>query len=171
MLISVPYPFIPIQMTLISAITIGIPSFILALEPNRERIQGNLFKNIVKKSVPAALTVVCVLMVCVGMYVFLNISEYRYSLFTVFLTSFIGIMLIYNISLPLNKLRKSIVWLVSVLLLVGITKFRYLLELEAFNIVNVATILFMMLVSYLLYRQFLRMNLEKYSKIFSNKKA
>ena len=80
-------------------------------------------------------------------------------------------MLIYNISLPLNKLRKSIVWLVSVLLLVGITKFRYLLELEAFNIVNVATILFMMLVSYLLYRQFLRMNLEKYSKIFSNKKA
>lgn len=171
MLISVPYPFIPIQMTLISAITIGIPSFILALEPNRERISGNLFKNIIKKSVPAALTVICVLMICVGMYTFLNISEYRYSLFTVFLTSFIGIMLIYNISLPLNKLRKSIVWLVSVLLLVGITKFRYLLELEAFNIVNVATILFMMLVSYLLYRQFLRMNLEKYSKIFSNKKA
>lgn len=171
MMISVTYPFIPIQMTLISAITIGIPSFILALEPNRERIQGNLFKNIVKKSVPAALTVVCTLMICVGMYAFLNISEYRYSLFTVFLTSFIGIMLIYNISLPINKLRKSIVWLVSVLLLVGITKFRYLLELEAFNIVNVATILFMMLVSYLLYRQFLRMNLEKYSKIFSNKKA
>jgi len=44
--IPAPYPFIPIQMTLLSAITIGIPSFVLALEPNREKIKGNLFKNI-----------------------------------------------------------------------------------------------------------------------------
>lgn len=169
MLISVPYPFIPIQMTLISAITIGIPSFILALEPNRERISGNLFKNIIKKSVPAALTVICVLMICVGMYEFFNMSQYRYSLFTVFLTSFVGIMLIYNISLPLNKLRKSIIYFVSVLLLTGITKFRYLLELEPLTFINFSIILFMMLVSYLIYRQFLRINFEKYLKIFFKK--
>ena len=31
-----PYPFIPIQMSLISTAVIGIPSFVLALEPNHE---------------------------------------------------------------------------------------------------------------------------------------
>lgn len=35
------YPFEPIQMTLLSAFTIGLPSFVLALEPNSDRIKGN----------------------------------------------------------------------------------------------------------------------------------
>lgn len=34
--ISLPYPFVPIQLTLTSVTTIGIPSFILALEPNKK---------------------------------------------------------------------------------------------------------------------------------------
>ena len=32
------YPFIPIQLTLTSVVTIGIPSFVLALQPNKKRI-------------------------------------------------------------------------------------------------------------------------------------
>ena len=40
------YPFIPIQFTLTSMVTIGIPSFILALEPNNDRIHGNFLKNV-----------------------------------------------------------------------------------------------------------------------------
>ena len=35
------YPFVPIQLSLISVVTIGIPSFMLALEPNKEKIRGN----------------------------------------------------------------------------------------------------------------------------------
>ena len=41
LLIGEPYPFEPIQLSLISTVTIGIPSFVLALEPNKERIKGN----------------------------------------------------------------------------------------------------------------------------------
>lgn len=44
------YPFIPIQMSLISSITIGLPSFILALEPNKERIQGDFLRNVLIRS-------------------------------------------------------------------------------------------------------------------------
>lgn len=33
------YPFVPIQLSLISVVTIGIPSFMLALEPNKEKIR------------------------------------------------------------------------------------------------------------------------------------
>lgn len=123
-IIAAPYPFIPIQMTLISTVTIGIPSFILALEPNRERIQGNLFKNIVSKSLPTALTIVSALMICVGMYMGFNLSLQKYGLLTTATTSLIGIMLIYNISVPLNKLRKILLWGVIILLFVGFIYFK-----------------------------------------------
>ena len=52
------YFFIPIQLTLITTFTIGIPSFILALEPNTDIVKGNFLVKVIGKSVPAALTVV-----------------------------------------------------------------------------------------------------------------
>ncbi|MGN0746379.1 MAG: cation-translocating P-type ATPase, partial [Aristaeellaceae bacterium] len=48
------YPFQPIQLTLISSLTIGIPSFFLALEPNRERIRGRFLDTVLLRAVPGA---------------------------------------------------------------------------------------------------------------------
>lgn len=48
----VEYPLKPIQVSIISMYTIGIPAFILALEPNDSPIRGNFLKNILKKSLP-----------------------------------------------------------------------------------------------------------------------
>ena len=53
------YPFQPIHLTLISAMTVGIPSFFLALEPSHERAKGHFLKRILLKAAPAALAVVC----------------------------------------------------------------------------------------------------------------
>ena len=53
-----PYPFIPIQLTLASVSTIGIPSFILSFEPNNERVTGKFLPNVLKKAVPPAITIV-----------------------------------------------------------------------------------------------------------------
>lgn len=49
------YPFVPIQLSLISFVTIGTPSFLLALEPNKEKITGSFLKNILKKALPTGL--------------------------------------------------------------------------------------------------------------------
>ncbi len=59
------YPFQPIQLTLISALTIGAPSFFLALEPNRERVRGNFLRTVLTRAIPGALAVtVCALAAC-----------------------------------------------------------------------------------------------------------
>ncbi len=59
------YPFQPIQLTLISSLTIGAPSFFLALEPNRERVRDNFLRNVLARAVPGALAVtVCALAAC-----------------------------------------------------------------------------------------------------------
>ncbi len=52
------YPFEPIQLTLISTVAIGVPSFFLALEPNRERVRGNFLVNVFRNALPGALCVV-----------------------------------------------------------------------------------------------------------------
>lgn len=163
-IIAAPYPFIPIQMTLISTVTIGIPSFILALEPNRERIQGNLFKNIVSKSLPTALTIVSALMICVGIYMGFNLSLQKYGLLTTAITSLIGIMLIYNISVPLNKLRKALLWGVIILLFVGLIYFQDLLSIEPLTFLNIVIISAITIISMLVHDFILKLNLTKYFK-------
>jgi hypothetical protein len=55
--INITYPFQPIQQTLIGAVTIGIPSFILALEPNLNRIKGKFLMNVMRLAVPGGLIV------------------------------------------------------------------------------------------------------------------
>ena len=162
--IPAPYPFIPIQMTLISAVTIGIPSFVLALEPNREKIKGNLFTNIISKSVPAALTVICSLMACVAIYLMFDIPIERYSTLTVVSTGIIGIMLIYNISIPFNSLRKTLFYSVIALLFAGIIYFGTLLKIESFNYINVLILIPLVLISKIIYDGISKINLEKYVK-------
>ncbi len=63
--ISWPYPFMPIQLSLISVVTIGIPSFALALEPNKERIKGHFLINVISRSMPASITVVMGIMLSI----------------------------------------------------------------------------------------------------------
>ena len=48
------YPFQPIQLTLVSTMTIGTPSFFLALEPNRERIRGSFLETVLTRAIPGA---------------------------------------------------------------------------------------------------------------------
>ncbi len=162
--IPAPYPFIPIQMTLISAIAIGIPSFILALEPNREKIRGNLFNNIISKALPSALATVFSLLLCVGIYSFFNISQERYSTLTVVTTGVMGIFLLYNISLPFNKLRKALLWGISIVFLVGIITFTKLLELEPLNWINVLILMPIIIVSKIVYNYVSKIKMDKLLK-------
>lgn len=52
------YPYKPIQMTLVSALSIGAPSFLLALEPNRSIVKGGFLANVMRKAVPGGISAV-----------------------------------------------------------------------------------------------------------------
>ena len=53
------YPFQPIQLTLISALSVGVPSFFLALEPSHERARGHFLRRVILRAAPGALAVTC----------------------------------------------------------------------------------------------------------------
>ncbi|MBL7520021.1 cation-translocating P-type ATPase, partial [Frankia sp. CNm7] len=50
---QVPYPFLPRHLTLISSLTIGIPSFFLALAPNHERARPGFVPRVLRFAIPA----------------------------------------------------------------------------------------------------------------------
>ena len=53
------YPFQPIQLTLISAMSVGCPSFFLALEPSHERAARHFLRRVALRAAPGALAVTC----------------------------------------------------------------------------------------------------------------
>ncbi len=107
------YPFMPIQMTLISAFCIGFPSFVLALEPNGNRIEGNFLLNIFKRAIPGGITVALSVVLVTVVGNMFNRSDEFTSTLAVAVTAFIGLMVVYKTSLPFNLIR-TIMFSVSV---------------------------------------------------------
>jgi cation-transporting ATPase E len=52
-LTAVPFPFLPRHLTLVSAVTIGIPAFFLALGPNKRRYLAGFLGRILRFAVPS----------------------------------------------------------------------------------------------------------------------
>lgn len=103
------YFFIPIQLTLITLFTIGIPSFVLALEPNTEIVKGNFLLKVIGKSVPAALTVVFNVLLVILFKSAFGLSQEVVSSLVVFLTGTTGFIFLYQLSQPFNYFR-LILW-------------------------------------------------------------
>ena len=88
--------------------TIGIPGFLLALEPNKNRIQGNFLKNVLIKALPGGLTdVIAVFAIVVAGSVF-RISEDSIGTIATLVMSVVGFMILTKISEPLDY-RKYLV--------------------------------------------------------------
>ena len=106
--INMDYPFIPIQLSLISVISIGIPSFILALEPNTNRVKGRFFTNVISKSIPAALTIVINIITIMLISYILKVDEDYISTMSVILVAFTGFVLLFKVCYPFNYLRGAL---------------------------------------------------------------
>ena len=103
--INMDYPFIPIQLTLISVITIGIPSFVLALEPNHKRVKGHFIINVIRKSIPAAITIVLNVICVMLISKLFSFSNDYISTMSVILVAFAGFVLLFKVCYPFNYLR------------------------------------------------------------------
>ncbi|MDO4849197.1 MAG: HAD-IC family P-type ATPase [Coriobacteriia bacterium] len=119
-----PYPFIPIQMSLISTVVIGVPSFVLALEPNKERVSGNFLANVLSKSLPASAAIIAMLFAELSVGRLLSHDFGEISTVCMFIAIVVGLALIYRISVPLTPLRKALLVSMSALAVVACTLFR-----------------------------------------------
>lgn len=104
------YPLEPSQISLIGMFTIGIPAFLLAMEPNKKMIQGHFLTNVFLKALPAGLTDVLLvgfLTVFGGVF---GLSNEEISTAATLLLAIVGLMILFNISKPMNKFR-WVIWI------------------------------------------------------------
>ena len=150
------YPFIPIQLTLTSVVTIGIPSFVLALEPNEELVSGRFMKNILKKAVPPALTIVLNILIIITIANFKNLSVAEISTLSVMMTSYTSFVLLYKICQPFNLMRKALFGLMIAFFVVGAICFQ-----QVFNFSNLTFIMVLIIICCICISHFIYALLEK----------
>lgn len=102
------YPFEPIQMTLISTMTIGFPSFVLSFIKNDRPISGSLWRNIFRFSVPAAAADIISVLAVVLMSARLGLSDRETATLCTLALAVTGIILIWKIYRPLTPLRAAV---------------------------------------------------------------
>lgn len=141
--VPMDYPFQPIQLSLVSSITIGIPAFILALEPNNKIIEGNFFISILKKSLPGGLTIVInVLSVMIVSKIF-DLNSDTISTLALILVAITGFILLFKICYKFNLLRK-IMYIVLIILflscIIGLPQFFELVLLKPIYIIFIILI-------------------------------
>ena len=132
------YPFIPIQLSLISLVAIGIPSFCLALEPNQEPVRENFLKNVITHALPTGLLIVISIFIIIALNRFGIIAEQKVSSLCVLFTGIWSLALLFSFvkcrkseesKLPFSIYRLVLAVAMSGLFVLGFTYFAPLFHI------------------------------------------
>lgn len=128
------YPFEPVQLSLYNLVTIGIPSFILALEPNNERIKGGSFLlRVLRKAIPTSISVVFAMLSSLYIGNLFELPQSSISTISTYVLVVLGFRLLYKVSYPFNNLRLSLFIILITLFLVLTMVFRRFFNLVYLN--------------------------------------
>jgi cation-transporting ATPase E len=118
LLTSWPYPLVPIQLTLISTLTIGVPSFFLAMEPNYERVTGSFIRGVLRKALPGGLTNIAVVMAAQAYRAAFGLTQEQTGTICAAILAAVGLLVLYQTCKPFDLFRR-IIWGAMAVGLVG----------------------------------------------------
>ncbi len=142
------YPFEPIQMSLISACAVGIPTFILAnLDPDYSPIGDGFLSHVLIKSVPIALTITaCVFSI---MMVCMNVYHDNTGLGTacVLVTGWSYMAALRTVYAPLNLFRNVVIYGMNVIFFIAAVLLQDLLGLKGLEFGLIVQVFILMTIS------------------------
>ena len=127
------YPFEPIQMSLISACAVGIPTFLLAQENNYDKIDHTFLRHVFLNAFPAAITisscVFTIMLVCQNVYH----SNAMLNTACVLVTGWNYMAALKTVYAPLNRYRKVIIYGMQFIFFAAAVIFQKLLSLGSLD--------------------------------------
>ena len=144
-ILSYEYPFYPVQLSLISGICVGLPSFFLAIEPNYNKVEKGFLIKVFRNALPSAL---CVWLNALFLVMITNIFKLDFDVFRftiVAVTGYINLRLLYNISKPLTVVRKILVYFCCIsfyILLFVFSKFFLVSKINFLSIIFIIIIIY-----------------------------
>ena len=128
-----PYPLVPIHLTVISALTIGIPSFILTFEPRYDRVKGKFLPSVLRRAFPGGLCNVFVVLVCQAFMAVFGLSGEEGSTICAAILSFVGLLVLFQICKPFNLFRRCLWCAMTAGILVCFTLLDGLFDLRTWS--------------------------------------
>ena len=106
-----PYPFQPLHLTLISALTIGTPSFFLAMEPNYERVSGRFLPTVLRRALPGGLANLLLVLLAQLVLTHLGMPVAQISTVCAALVGCVGMLVLWDVCKPFDWFRR-VLWCV-----------------------------------------------------------
>lgn len=147
-ILQMNYPFEPIQLTLISGLFVGLPSFFLAIEPNDSKVRGSFLSKVFKKALPAGFTVATMVTIICLVYrnVGIDVSA-QVSTMSFYVTSLVSFIVLMWVCIPYTKERLYLIAMCLVLYIAAITSsfIRNILSISGLTTEMTINIVFMLL--------------------------
>lgn len=139
------YPFTPLQLSLISGLAIGIPSFLLTLDQSSTLSSQGFLKHVISTAVPCALTMICYILAITLLGQILHFDARMYSTYYFLVAGFISFLVVFIVCMPLNRLRFIVACTITVvfyLVLLIMPDFFGIYSLLNFNMIWVLPLCF-----------------------------
>ena len=104
-----PYPLVPVHLSVISSLTIGVPSFFLAMEPNYERVTGRFLPGVLRRAFPGGLTNIFVVLMAQAYGAVFGLPQEQLSAVCAAILSIVGLLVLYQVCKPFDFFRR-IIW-------------------------------------------------------------
>ena len=114
------YPFIPIQLSWMSTVAIGIPSFILTLERTENVNSTGFLRYVMRFALPTSLTMVVSMLALQLFGRFWGHDALMTSTFNLLVGTAVSMILLYRVCQPMNLLHRTLIISVNVIFLVGV---------------------------------------------------
>ena len=126
-----PYPMVPLHLSVISALTIGVPSFFLAMEPNYARFSGHFLRGVLRRAFPGGLTNIFVVLMAQAFMDVFGITQEQTSTICAAILGIVGLLVLFQVCKPFDFFRKVIWWCMAAALFICFTLLGTFFELRA----------------------------------------
>ena len=126
------YPFEPSHLTLVGVTATGIPSFLLALEPNKERAEGSFLYNALRRALPGALTIVVGILAIQIIKDPLGLTVEQADMLSVLMVAVANFMVLFRVCLPMD-VRHAVIFFA----MLGLYMLGWLVAPWTFNMMKI----------------------------------
>ena len=168
-----PYPLDPIQLTLISSAAIGIPSFLLALQPNLNLIRGTFIMNSLRRAAPQGLTVIFCMTALSLICMALGLDAVQTGTVATSVLGIISFAIVTKTAKPLNWWKIAMIIVLFISFAVGVLPFGWFFSTCPFNAemwITTAALSAVGCVSIAFLDRFTTPLIERFSEWHSNRK-
>ncbi|MGH2539880.1 MAG: HAD-IC family P-type ATPase, partial [Actinomycetota bacterium] len=116
------FPFLPRHLTLVGALTIGIPSFFLALAPNTDRFRPGFVRRVLRFAIPTGTLAAIATLLAYGLArEEPGVTLVQAQTTAVMVLTWIGFLVLSILAAPLTRARLALIWSMAALFVLAIT--------------------------------------------------